>query len=467
MNRIKYLLLCPLLLFSPCFAQEDDSDSESQEGEEESAAESAISGSVSAPSLTPSGSIESNPIITFIRQGGDMKSIEYAWIFQLPITDLDLQDALISVAKSFNVTEGSEYQVALTEAAILANSLLQDRTITSTSSVPSAVSTASFTEKGYNLAFLHILSKYGALGPNGDNLISEITDGVLSDSISNLSSTADYLSNLATFTGTATFGKIDKESNVLTVQIKNTSVTPGKNITIGTAGSESTIDVSQQLSSSNGVDENRKIFTIGAAKDMTISGDVTFTNSNKAEDHALVLAAADDFMSSGSNLTYTGSNLGLAGSDTMILSNTKITTGGNLAAGTLGSLTISSTEINVGNGGSNSDPDNVYLYANDIISANGLNFSGSRLDDVYMEAITVNLKNVAFPSTADVILKSRDGTKHFDTFSAPIVGGVNLTNVSHGGTVLTDSHFDGVAGHHDSSIRLPNGKAAIKIRKQY
>ena len=126
-----------------------------------------------------------------------MKSIEYAWIFQLPITDLDLQGALISVAKSFNVTEGSEYQVALTEAAILANSLLQDRTITSTSSVPSAVSTASFTEKGYNLAFLHILSKYGALGPNGDNLISEITDGVLSDSISNLSSTADYLSNLS------------------------------------------------------------------------------------------------------------------------------------------------------------------------------------------------------------------------------------------------------------------------------
>jgi len=254
---------------------------------------------------------------------------------------------------------------------------------------------------------------------------------------------------------------------VLNVQIRNTSISPGKDITIGSVGSESTIDVSQQLSSSNGVDENRKIFTIGAAKDIDISGDVTFTNTNKAEDHALVLAAADDFTSSGSNLTYTGSNLGLAGSDTMILSNTKITTGGNLAAGTLGSLTISSTEINVGNGGSNSDPDNVYLYANDLIQVNGLGFSGSRLDDVYMEAITVNLKNVAFPSTADVILKSEKGSIHFDTFLAPEPGGVNLTNVSHGGTVLTDSHFDGVPGHHDSSIRLPNGKAAIKIRKQY
>ena len=57
---------------------------------------------------------------------------------------------------------------------------------------------------------------------------------------------------------------------------------------------------------------------IGAAKDMTVSGNITFTNTNDAEDHALVLGAADDFHAySGSNLTYTGSNLdlGAGGSD--------------------------------------------------------------------------------------------------------------------------------------------------------
>ena len=59
-----------------------------------------------------------------------------------------------------------------------------------------------------------------------------------------------------------------------------------------------------------------------------------------------------------------------------------------------------------GNGGVDSDSDNVYLYANDLIQVNGLSFSGSRLDDVYMEAITVNLNNVSFPSTADVIPKA-------------------------------------------------------------
>jgi len=183
------------------------------------------------------------------------------------------------------------------------------------------------------------------------------------------------------------------------------------------------------------------------------------------------LGAADDFMLDGSNITYTGSNLGLGAggsdSDSMYLVNTNITTGGNLAAATLGALNISSANFEVGNGGHNSDPDNVYLYANELIQVNGLNFSGSRLDDVYMEAITINLKDVAFPSTADVILKSKNGTVHFETYSSPIVGGVNMTNVSHGGTVLTENHFDGVDGHHDSSIRLPNGTAAVKIRKQY
>ena len=64
-----------------------------------------------------------------------------------------------------------------------------------------------------------------------------------------------------------------------------------------------------------------------------------------------------------------------------------------------------------------------------------------------------------FPSTADVMLRSRDGSIHFDTYSNPTVGGVNMTDVSHGGTTLQRSHFDGIAGHHDSSIRLSEWKS--------
>jgi hypothetical protein len=209
MNSLKIALLFPLLTFYS-FSQQDSSESDS-ESEEESAAEEAIAGSVSSPNSSPSGAIESNPLIDFIRKGGDMSSLQYAWLFSLPITDLDLLDAALEVAKMFGISAGSEYQTALTEAALLANSLLVDRTITSTATLPDAVSTASFTKNGYNVAFLYLLSKYGAVGPNGDNVIKGIfSDAKLSDSISSLSSTSDYLTHLATFTGSATFGKIDK-----------------------------------------------------------------------------------------------------------------------------------------------------------------------------------------------------------------------------------------------------------------
>ena len=67
----------------------------------------------------------------------------------------------------------------------------------------------------------------------------------------------------------------------------------------------------------------------------------------------------------------------------------------------------------------------------------------------------------------DVMLRSRDGTLHFNTFNNRVVGGVNLTDVSHGGINLSPAHFDnGPAGHIDSVIALPNGTSAIKIRKQ-
>ena len=81
---------------------------------------------------------------------------------------------------------------------------------------------------------------------------------------------------------------------------------------------------------------------------MNVAGNVKFTNSNDAEDHALVLGAADDVMIDGADIEYTGSNLGIGsgdtGSDSMYLANTNIT-GGNLAAVLLGTLNISSANF--------------------------------------------------------------------------------------------------------------------------
>jgi hypothetical protein len=85
------------------------------------------------------------------------------------------------------------------------------------------------------------------------------------------------------------------------------------------------------------------------------------------------------------------------------------------------------------------------MYANDLIEINGLSFgSSARLDDVYMEAITINLKDVTFPSASDVFLRTRDGEIAFGTFSSPTVGAANFTNVVHpdvSSSALTSSDF--------------------------
>ena len=124
--------------------------------------------------------------------------------------------------------DNSKHQTALTEAAILAN-LLIDRSISSTADLPSPISVNSFNQDGYNVAFLYLLSKYGAIGSSGDSLVNTILGETLSDSLyentSLLSkqSTSNYLSYLSTFTGGLTFGDTDSISSVLDLKIENLS----------------------------------------------------------------------------------------------------------------------------------------------------------------------------------------------------------------------------------------------------
>ena len=131
---------------------------------------------------------------------------------------------------------------------------------------------------------------------------------------------------------------------------------------------------------------------------------------------------------------------------------------------------MSKVTLNIGNGGHAYDPDNLYVYANDLIDINGLNFSSSRLDDVYMEAITVNLNDVDFPAAAQVHLRSRDGTLKFGTYGSPTKGAVNLTDVTHGaingGQVLTDTDCTKTSVGYKSSSTLATGHNAFTISSQ-
>ncbi len=384
-------------------------------------------------------------------------------------------------------TEFSGFQIALEGAVFVADAILTDVTITTENDLPTEINAASLSQSGYTTELIRLLAKYGAIGAKGDDVAnavlgSEYTAFSSSQTLSSLlqSTTAGYLSNLADL-GARTFAEEDSGSSVLSVPMSNITIGPAANVTFASGAS---VDVSEMLSKATST-ADRKVGIIGAAKDLTFAGDTTFTNTNEVEDHALAIGAADDvyFRSEYSSansadyddpqtmtVRYTGSNLGIGSYDTMRLVNVNLETGGNLALGTLDELHIGlsdnhSSTFSVGTGGKNSDPDNVYLYANNLIQINGLQFSG-RLDDVYMESVTINLKNVAFPSTADVMLRSRDGTVNFGTYASPVLGSVNLTEVSHGGTTLNESNVNGAAGHVNSTFNLHNGIPAIKIRGQ-
>ena len=146
--------------------------------------------------------------------------------------------------------DNSKHQTALTEAAILANNLLIDRSISSTTDLPSPISVNSFNQDGYNVAFLYLLSKYGAIGSSGDSLVNTILGETLSDS---LMRTQVYCLNKVRLPklfiyiyGGLTFGDTDSISSVLDLKIENLSVTTGANITIGSPQLTS-IDVSSIL----------------------------------------------------------------------------------------------------------------------------------------------------------------------------------------------------------------------------
>ena len=430
---------------------------------------------------------------------------------------------LIKNNDSYIYSNNTPLQEALTASfAILSNTFIKDFTGTSAISgenaktkLPIEINYASLTAPdGYTPELIKLLVSYGAIGSKGDklaenlgfaegstitNFLGSVTDGT--STIDQKTATSDFFSLLTTLTGDTDLGDPDgdndgfldvSKNSVLSVSRDDVTLSPGSKITFGEKGTTTTVDVSSKLpkalnnNSANKSDSDRKIYVIGSSKDMTFATDVTFTNSNDVEDHALALGSADDlyFRSEYNaannadydrpdpiNLTYTGSNLGLGSEDTMRLVNVNITTGGNLAIGTLKDLHIGLKDghmstFSVGTGGKNSDPDNVYLYANNLLDINGLQFAG-RVDDVYMDAITINLKNVTFPNTSEVMARSQNGTINAGT------GSVNfLANVKHGPDLITgakgaaSNQFNGIDGHYDLNKKLENGKSAFVIRKR-
>ena len=329
----------------------------------------------------------------------------------------------------------------------------------------------------------YFLDSYNILGQNGSELLSFINDG---NSITKENYLSGYIKYLAAYTGSRTFGD-DFDTSVANIPLDNVTLLPGANFELEGNHDVSNLIDPAPLTNNNVNSDDIKILVAGAAKDFTITGDLTIHNDNEVEDHALVLAAADDlylrseYSSANAddysnpdtiNIEYTGSNLAIASQDTMVLVNANISTGGNLAIGTLDELHIGLSDnhhsvITLGTGGNTPSPDNLYLYANDLISANGLDIEGY-VSKVYMEAHTLALRDVHFPTDSRVMLRSKIGELNFN--STPIDGYVNLYDTSHAsirdGANLVRADFEGSVGHYNSIAKHANGDPYISVRAQ-
>ena len=384
---------------------------------------------------------------------------------------------------------------ALRNAVDVAEILLTPQTISTSLDDVAETTVARLSGSGYNTELIRILAKYGALGGKGSTLADSVlgADFKAFDKSINLSSlvqpSTDAYQQFLTDLGARSFGvkRTNNDVHEAAVSVKTSNITLGTGSDI-TFSSGATIDVSSKLPKG----DERRIAVVGAAKDMTIKGDLTFKNTNTSENSALVLGAADQLFlrsteSTANNADYSdntpgltikneGANLALGAEKTMKLINVSITTGGNLAIGTLNDLHIGTStntdptknKLSVGNGGHNSDPDNIYMYAHNLIQINGLEITG-RVDDVYMEAATINLNNVVFPNTAEVTLRSQNGAISFSSSPTNIHLGVNFNNVIHKAVspteALKSTDFNGIDGHHFTTKNLPNGTPAVQVKK--
>jgi hypothetical protein len=170
------------------------------------------------------------------------------------------------------------------------------------------------------------------------------------------------------------------------------------------------------------------------------------------------------------------SSLALAAIDEMNLVDVDITTGGSLAIASLDELNIWSTgkygpnEFTVGTDVGEDDFEGIFLYAQNLIDINGLVISNAgRVDDIYMEANSINLANVTFPMNAAVLLRSENGVPTFLENPGISHGNVNLYNVIHpnvsGTGYIDENHLkQNAAGGYESLNKISqSGRAYMKV----
>ncbi len=317
----------------------------------------------------------------------------------------------------------------LSEGAYLANLLLTDTVVGSDPLDTGRVFTRQrLMANRFSAEVVRLVAAHSSNQVLAENIVQVLDHGGLAAANGYVGELTRVLSN-STNSGVLGARQFNRVGELFGLTTDDFTAYAGKNVTVQ-AGS--TVDVSKWVGRSAQAPDKTKVFTFAAGEDLKIEGDATFTNGGyEAMDHALAIGAASDLeIAEGATVKYDGANLGLGAAKSIRIVKVSLETQDHLGLGTLDDLEIVDSALRAGAG------NRVLLYAQDEMHVDGLAFSEG-LGQVYMEAATLNLQDVDFPSGAEVRLVSELGglDGRYPNFGSREVGRVNfIGGVSYGGT---------------------------------
>ena len=177
-------------------------------------------------------------------------------------------------------------------------------------------------------------------------------------------------------------------------------------------------------------------YFIAASTKLTLLGNVVF-NSPSSDASLILLSANSVDLSGTSSITFTGEELGIGSFDSLNVENVSLKAEGALSLRSLDSIVLNNATMETSGKGA----DFVHLLAANQITADSVQFS-AMVQKITMEAMTINLSNINFPSGSNVNLNSLYGGlagKYPNFGAATQYGRVNfIKSMSYGSNAVMD-----------------------------
>jgi hypothetical protein len=201
-----------------------------------------------------------------------------------------------------------------------------------------------------------------------------------------------------------------------------------------------TVATNYALASAESVD-----FLIAASDKLTLTGNVVFNSSSSDSDLILMSAGMVD-LSGATSISFDGDELGIGSFDSLEVKNVDLKASNEISLRSLDSIVINNSKMETSGKGA----DFIHLLAANQIQVDNMRFSES-VKRIAMEAMTINLSNVNFPSSSTVNLNSLYGgiDGKYPHFNSIQYGRVNfIEKIRYGSqSVMDRASFDAHGGN--------------------